>query len=120
MPTQEEIRSANYGVDGGGIDKFVAKKLSEISIKVFLKDPDSAKFKFSDQLYKGFIVERTSESLLGHTYNIEFGWLLDTYVNAKNSYGAYTGYKLRRTLYRNGEIVGMCKNDFCKTFPSKN
>ena len=104
IPTQEEIRSANYGTADGGILKSVAETAFIMSMKRRLKDPYSAKFKFSDQLYKGFIVGKTKT---------EYGWFLDTYVNAKNSYGAYTGYKQHRALFRNGEMVGGCERGIC-------
>lgn len=96
-PTEEEIRTANYGEEGGGISE-LDKEATILIEKAFLKDPDSAKFKFGIP-YKGFIVGEAKT---------EFGYFLDIYINAKNSYGAYTGYKLTRRLYRNGKLLGQC------------
>lgn len=53
-----------------------AKIISDI--KPHLKDPYSAKFKVLPYLKKG-------------TYNNLAGWVAITSVNAKNSFGAYTG-----------------------------
>jgi hypothetical protein len=56
------------------------KKLIEQAVKEQLKDPDSAKFKHSD-----YHVDKTDGVYCG-------------YVNAKNSYGGYTGFQTFEVL----------------------
>lgn len=55
-----------------------------------LKDPDSAKFKFFEPR-KGF-TESTRH----------FGYVVPVGINAKNSYGGYTGYQAHYFVYYQG------------------
>lgn len=55
-----------------------------------LKDPDSAKFKFFDPK-KGYTASTR-----------HFGYVVPVDVNAKNSYGGYTGYKSYYFVYYHG------------------
>ncbi|HFY9996229.1 TPA: hypothetical protein ACIIU4_004354 [Citrobacter freundii] len=59
------------------------------TIELKLKDPDSAKYRFFDPK-KGY-TEGTRH----------FGFVVPVGVNAKNSYGGYTGYKLYYFVYYN-------------------
>lgn len=64
-----------------------------------LKDPDSAKF-------NAFSKPRR-EHAITNQFNREavFGYSVCATVNAKNSYGGYTGGQVRWFLIRNGSIV---------------
>lgn len=52
-----------------------------------LKDPDSGKYKFAEprKVYLQDAVAAGSK--------VYYGWMFNVSVNAKNSYGGYTGYK---------------------------
>lgn len=52
-----------------------------------LKDPDSAKYEFEKTPQKVYAVLQTGSTRLG--------WLIKLRINAKNGYGAYTGYKYK-------------------------
>ncbi|WP_329697838.1 hypothetical protein [Pseudomonas sp.] len=67
---------------------------------MYLKDPDSAKYGFGS-VYQGYMVGSVFEGR-----KLEAGYLLDVTVNAKNSYGGYTGAKPYKFLLRNDQIVG--------------
>ena len=65
--------------------------------KYSLKDPDSAKYEWGSVelgTWKGAF-ERFGTP----------GWIATVQVNAKNSYGAYTGYSPFKFVFRSGSIV---------------
>lgn len=61
------------------------------AISAKLKDPDSAQFKFEGKPVKGNV---------GHGEK----WMTTVEVNAKNSFGGYTGYKTWAIAIKNGEV----------------
>ncbi|MDX7993257.1 hypothetical protein [Xenorhabdus littoralis] len=84
--TKQEIASAKY-------DELPAnyqEKLKSI-IAGTLKDPDSAKY----------IFHNTRLAYTPSTKNVAYVVPVD--INAKNSYGAYTGYKTRYFVYMDGK-----------------
>lgn len=97
QPTPEQISSANYGASVYQADAESAVKLF---FSMYLKDPDSAKYGFGS-VYRGYMVGSVFEGR-----KLEAGYLLDVTVNAKNSYGGYTGAKPYKFLLRNDQIVG--------------
>jgi hypothetical protein len=59
----------------------------ERAMETMLKDPESAKYRFG-MLYKA----KSFKGLIrGGGYN--YGWGMDFMVNAKNSFGGYTGFE---------------------------
>jgi hypothetical protein len=98
-PTIDEFAKANYG------DK-PNKKIYESKVKDWfegcLKDPESAKYKF-DKPKKGWY-GKTLSNLAGPR-KIDYGWIVLVQVNAKNSYGGYTGYKPYHCLFRGEELL---------------
>jgi len=97
-PTQEEIANAYYGEQPTQV-------FQEMIIKTFmasiLKDPDSAKYQFGES-YKGYITYYPDTVFPSKT---EYGWVIRVSVNAKNSFGGYTGYQLYRFLVRDENII---------------
>ncbi len=80
-PSVKTLNSLNYGTQ--------PKKLNMASLKRYLnatlKDPYSAKIDiFNQPNLKGYIRDK-------HNKIIWSGWVAKVHVNAKNSYGAYTG-----------------------------
>jgi len=95
-PTQQEIASADYGTAISQAD--AETKAKEVLART-LKDPYTAQLAFG-QLYKGYSL---TAPLQGR--KAAYGYMLDVMVNAKNSYGGYTGAKPYRFMFRNGLLV---------------
>jgi len=95
-PTPQEIESADYGAS-------VYQADAERAVKAFftnrLKDPESARYSFGS-VSRGYMV---GSRVQGRKF--EAGYLLDVSVNAKNSYGGYTGAKPYKILLNNDRIV---------------
>lgn len=62
-----------------------------------LLDPHSAKFRH-DKPYK-------SEVRDVRTNKVEHGWVVRIWVNAKNAFGGYTGYRPFTLLVRDGKVI---------------
>jgi len=66
-----------------------------------LKDGYSAQYQF-EAPYKGWITGKAPSGLPG----VEVaGWIVPAAVNAKNSYGAYVGFKPYKFLIRDGRVI---------------
>ena len=63
-----------------------------------LKDPYSAVYRF-DTPYKAML---TDGPLVGHQKH--FGWIVPTWVNAKNSFGGYSGEQLYIMFFFEGKL----------------
>jgi hypothetical protein len=86
------------GADFGAYPENYEEIIKQLFL-VILKDPLSAQYEISKP-YKGYLREAP---ILGGDAR-EFGYIIETRVNAKNSFGGYTGYKLRRYFYKNGRL----------------
>mgnify|MGYP006144292413 FL=1 len=64
-----------------------------------LKDPESAKYRFGKP-YKAY----TNAGLAVGGVVSWSGWAVDVQINARNSYGGYTGFESERVLFENGEV----------------
>lgn len=101
-PSDTAIKQANFGTLPTDYQSSVKDELSDR-----LKDPDSAKFTF--------LTPSKAWCQSGFTY--AYGWLIPLTVNAKNSFGGYTGKKPMAYMYTNGVYrdftapyqVGGCK-----------
>ena len=93
-PTPEQAAQADHG-------RFPQnyKKLVQDHMALSLKDPYSAHYKFGKKPFMYWAPARYRSS------PIVFGWLVCFEVNAKNGFGAYTGYKPHLALLRNGHVV---------------
>lgn len=102
MPTEQQIQTADYG-------KPVSQKLGEAVAKDlmhgYLKDPDSAKWSCQD-IYKGWRKFGLLDG--GKTY---FGYFMNCAVNAKNSYGGYTGDRFYQFIFHDGTVSIYSKDD---------
>ena len=78
-------------------------KKTEKVIRLHLKDPTSAIFQHKP-CYKGYMGG-------GLFSPKEYGYLQTGLVNAKNSYGGYTGFYKYNTLIRNDKVVYYCIAD---------
>lgn len=89
-PTNEEAAAADYGSYPDDYQQIVKSHMEGI-----LKDPDSAKYQFLDTPQKAW------NSIGG----LKFGYAVCARINAKNSYGAYIGYKTSYFLIRNNTVI---------------
>jgi hypothetical protein len=96
MPTAAEQQAADYGAD---VDQATAERLAEAFLRRRLKDPMSAVYEWQ-AVHRGFV---GNAPLLGR--KAQFGYVLEGSVNAKNSFGGYTGAKSYQFLIRNGAIA---------------
>lgn len=101
-PTQEQMVKANYGRDMSATQ---CESAVERVISRDLKDPSSAQFSHSP-CYKG---HWGSVPILG--LGVEFGWVQDGAVNAKNAYGGYVGFRSYKALVRDGSVIRYCVSD---------
>ncbi len=94
-PTPEQLARADYGEYPTNYERIVKEFMVEC-----LKDPDSAQYKFKAP-YKGYVCK---PPIQGGGVD-KFGWLVDVQVNAKNSYGGYTGYKRYLFIFKGDDYT---------------
>jgi hypothetical protein len=97
-PTREELLSADYG---SPIAQQDAEARAKEFLKEYLKDPASAIYEWNP-VYNGWVREAP---LSGG--GLKFGYLLDGNINAKNSYGGYTGFAPYQFFFHNGNIINV-------------
>lgn len=97
-PSAAEIAAADHGAYPANYQKIVRAWYRQN-----LKDPDSARF--------GVITRPLKEHAIMNQFRKEavYGYTVCAHVNARNSYGGYTGMKTRWFLIRNGQIVRSAK-----------
>jgi len=95
-PTPDDLARADHG---SWISQEEAIAKASAFLKTHLKDPDSARIEWQP-LEKGWIREAPI-----HGGTLRFGYVLNANINAKNSFGAYVGYKPYRFLFFNGTVV---------------
>jgi len=76
-------------------------ELEKQEILKILKDAESARFKFSEQIKKDAIQPSFASPSAVPV------WLTIIKVNAKNSYGGYTGFKYYICAWRDGQIFAL-------------
>lgn len=97
-PTAEELARAEYG---SPISQQEAEAKASAFLKQHLKDPDSAKIEWGT-VQKGWMREAPI-----HGGQLRFGYILTANINAKNSFGAYIGYKPYQFIFLNGSVVSV-------------
>jgi hypothetical protein len=96
-PTQEQLANADYGKP---MEKSTAVHIAESWLTGVLKDPESARHNWNT-FDKGWVRKRwlSGEFL--------FGYVLKGTVNAKNSFGGYSGPRRYVFLFNDGSLVGV-------------
>ena len=97
-PTLENLSSADYG---SPISQQDAEAQAQQFLRRYLKDPDSASYEWNP-VYRGWMREAPI-----HGGGLKFGYILDGNINAKNSFGGYTGLKPYKFVFYNGNIVSV-------------
>lgn len=95
-PTVSEQVAADYGM---AIDQDKAEEMAQSYIAARLKDPMSAVYAW-ELVAKGF---SSAAPIAGR--KLTYGYLLNGTVNAKNSFGGYTGSTSYQFLFRDGRLV---------------
>ena len=100
-PTQQQVDNADYGDDMSPAECTAAV---ERVIMARLKDPESVRFRHQT-CYQSYW-----ESGVGANFGLKgngvmFGWIQHGEVNAKNSFGGYTGFQPYKMMLRNGRVV---------------
>lgn len=94
-PSQTQIQMANYGSLPNDYQQQVKDWWGRM-----LKDPYSAQYTFGEPSKAWF-----KDGILADSGGqMRFGWLIPLTVNAKNSYGGYTGSESHTVFYSNGKI----------------
>ena len=96
QPTSGELAAADYGPE---ISKEAAESLAKQVLDTHLKDPYSAVLK-CDEPTQGW---RNDDVF--NKYKKHYGYVLACRVNAKNSFGAYGGYKKYEFVINNGVVI---------------
>lgn len=95
-PTEQDSASADYG-------SVIHQDEAESQIKSYfnrsLKDPLSAQYTFSE-VKKGYMIGNAFEGK-----PLYAGYVVMASVNAKNSYGGYTGAQSYHFLFQSGTLV---------------
>lgn len=89
-PTQQEMASADYGPYPSDYERTVKNHMNGV-----LKDPESARYDFFERPKPGW-------NGLG---GAKFGYIVCANINAKNSYGGYTGNRLSYFMIRNDRVI---------------
>lgn len=100
-PSQVEISSANYGTLPSDYKEQITKYIQSI-----LKDPESARYTFEPP-FKGYSQDG---SLSSTGALVTYGQVVGVQVNAKNSYGGYTGNQLYVFMFSNGILYNTTGN----------
>lgn len=95
-PTPQDIASADYG---SAIQQDEAESQIKSYFNRSLKDPESARYGFSE-VEKGHIIGNAFQGS-----PLYVGYTVYAKVNAKNSYGGYTGDKGYLFLFQNGRLA---------------
>lgn len=100
-PTASEISNAYYGRD---MSTSECQAIAEEHVKYFLIDPQSAQFRHH------LCGKGNSHSFAFTTPDrVKFGWIQLTYVNGKNSFGGYAGFRPYVFIIRDGHVVDRCR-----------
>lgn len=102
-PTAEDGRKLTVE-DAGPAPESVDKVIAD-AIRYRLKDPDSAKYQVIGKPWR----QVTNKTMIS---NGGAGWAICFEVNAKNSYGAYTGYKRTYMLWNSGRVIEYLDGDY--------
>lgn len=81
-------------------------QVMQAALRPRLKDPDSAQIRLLGTP-KAMVIKAVPMMTNGGA-----GWRICAEVNAKNSYGGYTGYKRIFVLWNDGRVIDYLDDDF--------
>jgi len=100
-PSQTAISSANYGKLPEDYQQQIKNHMNSL-----LKDPESARYTFEPP-FKAYSQDGSLSSTGG---GVVYGYVAGVQVNAKNSYGGYTGNQLYVFMFSNGVMYDITMN----------
>ena len=99
-PSPEELATAYYGPYPNEYESIIKSFMAPV-----LRDAQSAIYKFKEP-YKGYaykwVDQNGNDSLSG---TVEYGWVVETSINAKNAFGGYTGFEQINFVIRDNRVV---------------
>ena len=98
--SQSELEDADYGAYPTNYQEIATAWFEES-----LRDPFSAQYRWEGEPQPGY--HREAPITGGDV--VEFGYIVYVDVNAKNGFGAYTGWEEYRLFIRDGEVKGRIK-----------
>lgn len=104
LKLKPNMKTANFGIKPSDFKYLVKSYMDDI-----LKDPTSVKYKYISKPEKSYyIVSKMNASYNGKPYEFvrtpKYGWRVCVRYMAKNSYGAYNGYKTESLFIKNGKV----------------
>lgn len=87
-------KTADYGPTPTNAQAVIQSYFAQI-----LKDPESVRYTGWTEPTKGYV-----RGPMYKGYPLTYGWLVGVNVNAKNSYGGYTGFK-KYTFLMRGDLI---------------
>lgn len=100
-PSHTAISSANYGKLPEDYQQQIKNHMSTV-----LKDPESARYTFEPP-FKAYSQDGSMSSTGG---GVTYGYVAGVQLNAKNSYGGYTGNQLYVFMFSNGVMYDTTMN----------
>ena len=107
-PTQDQLDNADFGPE---MTQYLCEAAVTEYIKVVLKDPESASYNRFSRCTKQISWVMSSDNK--HSGRVA-GYMISFEVNAKNSFGGYTGATAMHALIRGAELVTLTEGP-CKT-----
>lgn len=101
-PSPVELSSAAYGTLPADYQDQIKNHMSTV-----LKDPDSARYTFLPT-FKGYAQDGSLSASGG---GVKYGYVAPVLVNAKNSYGGYTGNQRYVFIFSGGVMFDTTAND---------
>ncbi len=111
VPSAEDVKDQDHGP----VPVAYESKVKD-ALELSLKDPRSAEFKFLAP-YKSFLHRQgilVDKSQRGTVY----GWSVPVLVNAKNSYGGFTGFERYTFVFRDGQLIAWQDSRGLWTYPA--
>ena len=104
-PGDAELASADFGPS----PKAEHEDQIRSAMETLLKDPESARYRFDAPAHAWLPRYHFDARVPGqpHQHGYVFGWTVSFAVNAKNSYGGYTGEQSYEAFFQGGEIRGI-------------
>ena len=99
VPSAQEVANADFG--GPAPSRQQVQNQVVAVVKSKLKDPESGKVQIGD-IRRGWL---SVPDKPGTSAQLMYGWFVDVQVNARNSFGGYTGFQTWLFMFRDGQVV---------------
>lgn len=100
-PTDATLTAGDYGSE---VDQTSAQQAAQGWLELHLKDGESARYQWGN-IQRGY-----AKDALVSGGDLHFGYMLPVMVNAKNSFGGYTGFEQWGFLFHDGQMIRVIHN----------